>query len=223
MYIVIAGAGLVGSKVAAILAQHKHDVVVIDLDRKACEDVYAQTGAMTIVGSATDYKDLEEAGIRKADLLFTCMRKDADNISCALLSKSMGVPRVVSRVRHSTYNEAYRLAGVNSLIQMIDSLIDETIYQIESPAVQKLTSFGSGKAEMYVITIEESNRICGMTMKDIGSNPKFPRECIFSGIYRENEDKFIATRSTVKIKANDKLFLVSSHEYIQKALTFILK
>ena len=53
MYIVIAGAGLVGMHLADRLTKSKHDVVIIDLDREVCEEAYRRLGAMTINGSAS--------------------------------------------------------------------------------------------------------------------------------------------------------------------------
>ena len=62
MRVIVAGAGVVGFQVIKNLVANKHDVVVIDMDREACEAVYSETGAMTIHGSATDIRILEKAG-----------------------------------------------------------------------------------------------------------------------------------------------------------------
>lgn len=223
MYIIVAGAGLVGSQITELLIEHKHDVVVIDSNREVCEKIYAQTGAMTINGNATNYYDLQEAGIEKADLLVCCLRHDSDNISSALLAKSLGLPRVIACARQSNYTEAYRLAGVSNIVQMTDIVIDNIIYQIEFPPVKRLFSFGSGKAEMYVVTIEKKSKLIGKKIKNIVADPDFPSICVFSGIYREEKDKFVIPRGDTEIKLNDKVFVVSSHEYIRDAVEYLYK
>ena len=53
MYIVIAGAGLVGRGLAEKLVSAGHDVVVIDQDKDVCEWIASHLGAMTFHGSAT--------------------------------------------------------------------------------------------------------------------------------------------------------------------------
>ncbi|MFW5798691.1 MAG: NAD-binding protein, partial [Planctomycetota bacterium] len=51
MYVVIAGAGLVGGMVARKLLENKHDVVVVDADKAICDRLYAETGVVTIFGN----------------------------------------------------------------------------------------------------------------------------------------------------------------------------
>ena len=67
MYIVIAGAGLVGRGLARRLTEGKHDVTVIDANREVCEEVYARLGTPTIHGEATSIAVLEEAELGRAD------------------------------------------------------------------------------------------------------------------------------------------------------------
>jgi nucleoside-diphosphate-sugar epimerase len=81
MRIIVAGAGVTGYQLLKMLVGKKHDVVVIDKDREVCEEVYAETGAMTIHGSATDIRILERLarGIRMSscvlfDMTLTTLR-----------------------------------------------------------------------------------------------------------------------------------------------------
>ena len=69
MRIIVAGAGVTGYLLLKMLVAKKHDVVVIDVDREVCEEVYAETGAMTIHGSATDIRTLKKAGMQKSDVV----------------------------------------------------------------------------------------------------------------------------------------------------------
>ena len=63
MYIVIARGGMIGKGLAARLTEARHDVVVIDVDPAVCEEIYAEHGALTINGSATELRTLEQARI----------------------------------------------------------------------------------------------------------------------------------------------------------------
>ena len=84
MYIIIAGAGRVGSEITKIMVNNKHDVVVIDIDPEICNDIYSETGAMTINGNATTIRTLEKAGAEKADAILCLMHSEADNIACSI-------------------------------------------------------------------------------------------------------------------------------------------
>ena len=74
MYIVIAGAGLVGCGLAKALVASRHDVVVVDPDKSVCEWVASHLGALALNGSATNIEILEQAGIEKADVAVATMR-----------------------------------------------------------------------------------------------------------------------------------------------------
>ena len=66
MYIMIGGGGFIGKGITKELVELRHDVVVIDNDPEACEDIYAKYGAITIQGNATELETLESAGIDKS-------------------------------------------------------------------------------------------------------------------------------------------------------------
>jgi trk system potassium uptake protein TrkA len=148
MFIVVAGAGLIGSQITKSLVNNKHDVVVIDYDKDVCEQIYAETGAMTVNGNATDINVLEEAGVAKADTLLCLMREDADNISSTLLAKSLGCQRVVAFVRKKQYVEAYKIADVDALVNLSDLIIDQVIMEVEKPKVRRIMRIGGGNASI---------------------------------------------------------------------------
>ena len=79
MYIIIAGGGVVGRNLINNLNKN-HDLVVIDKDKRICERVYSEYGAITIHGDATKIETLKEAGIEKCDIALAVMRRDSDNL-----------------------------------------------------------------------------------------------------------------------------------------------
>ena len=125
MYIIIAGAGLIGYQVTKELVENKHDVVIIDRESDVCESIYSETGAIAICGNATDINTLEEAGANKADALLCLMRSAADNIACSLLAKSLKIPNIIARLRNPRYEGAYKLAGVTTIVRMADLLVNQ--------------------------------------------------------------------------------------------------
>ena len=223
MYIIVAGAGLIGREITKRLLENRHDVVVIDIDRAVCETVQTETGAMTIHGSATDIRVLDDAGATKADVLITLMRNDADNIACALLGKSLRIPRIVSRLRIPRYEEAYRLAGVTSIVRVADLLLGQIMTEVEQAKVKRLFVLGGGKAELFALTIPEGARASGMTIREIASDDGFPGECIFTGIYRGNGDDFLIPRGDAVLREGDTVFLVSSGTHIKRATDFLTR
>ncbi len=131
MYIVIGGGGISGSALAKAFTDLKHDVVVIEPKKEACESLYAATGAVTVNGSATEIQTLQEAGMERADVAIACMYRDADNMSFALLSRSLGVPRIIAKMRDPNYKVAFEAAGVNFVCDVTEMLKAEVLADID--------------------------------------------------------------------------------------------
>ena len=223
MYIIIAGAGLIGRETTRILANNKHDVVVIDIDRDVCETVHSETGAMTIHGSATSIRILEDAGAARAEVVICVMHNDADNIACALLAKTLGVPRIIARLRNPRYEQAYKLAGVTIIVRMADLLLNQIIMEVEQPRVRRIMLVGSGKAGIYAVGIPPKARSIGMAIREITAEKKFPEECVFMGIYRKEKDQFLIPRGNHVIQPEDTVFLVSRSQFIKQAADFLTR
>jgi len=221
MYIIIAGAGIIGHEVAKVLVESKHDIVIVDKDPQVCETIYAETGALTINGNATDIHVLEKAGAIKADVILCLMREAADNIACALLAKSLGIPRIVARLRNPRYAEAYLLAGVTAIVRMSDLLVNQIIMEVEQPKVRKVTTLGGGKAEVYAVKVPKNAQSIGMKIKEITEKRKFPKDVVFVGIYREEQEDFLIPRGSNVIEEGDTVFLISKSQHIKQATDFL--
>ena len=59
MRIVIAGAGILGRRLAGKLACGRHDITVVDTNRELCEALSAEFGIVAIHGNATEIGTLE--------------------------------------------------------------------------------------------------------------------------------------------------------------------
>lgn len=217
MYIIVAGAGTIGQEIIKLLVDHKHNVVVIDLDESVCKTVHAETGALAICGNATDLTILDKAGAKNADILLCLTRLDSDNIACALLGRSMGIPRLIARLHNPHYEESYRLAGVTTIVRVADLLINRIMTKIEQPRVQSIMTLGKGKAEVFAIRIPPDAKSIGIKIKEITQNRKFPGECVFIGIYKEKTEEFLIPRGDHEISQDDMIFLIARKEYIQTA------
>lgn len=223
MRIIIAGAGVIGYQITKLLVANRHGVVVVDVDRDVCETVYAETGAMAIHGSATDIRILEKAGTAKADAILCLIRSEGDNLATVVLAKSLGVPNIIALLRKPQYERAYESAGATAIIRMADLLLNQIIMEIEQPKVKKIMSLGGGKAEVYAIKIPDRARSIGMTVAEIAKHQKFPKECVFVGMYNEDVDDFIIPRGEHIIQENETVCLVSNSQHIKQVADFLTK
>jgi trk system potassium uptake protein TrkA len=106
MFILIVGAGRVGSAVAKRALDAGFDVSVLDSDPLSHERLdkdqsisWEDAGGRFTVGAALEIDGLIEAGIEQADVFMAATRGDNTNLVIAQLAqKRFNVPRVVVRV-----------------------------------------------------------------------------------------------------------------------------
>ncbi|SDL53807.1 potassium channel family protein [Halarsenatibacter silvermanii] len=221
MYIVIAGGGIVGRNLIKKLS-NEHDLVVIDIDRQVCEQIYSQFGAVSVHGSATKVGVLKDAGIEKADAAVAVMRNDADNLAFTVLANNFDVDKIMVRMRDPEYESAYRSAGASTIGSVMDMMVGKFANDIEEPKVRRLASLGDGKAEISIITIPEESHICGMTVSEITSQDEFPDEVVIAGIYNKEEDELIIPRGHRRIHSGNQVFLVANEEEMHRAAEFMV-
>jgi len=221
MYIVIAGAGLVGGNLAKSLVENHHDVVIVERDKAVCEMFASKVGVLAINGTATDIELLEQAGIRKADVAVAAMPADADNLAFALLAHHFEVPRIIARMRDPRYEAAYRIAGVTRTLNLADLFVRQLVLDIEQPALRQVANFGDGKAFIVVVVIPDGARVRGKTVMEIDQHKDFPRECVIAGIYREETKNFIFPRGDIDVRAGDQVFLAADADNVRKGAEFL--
>jgi trk system potassium uptake protein TrkA len=106
VFILIVGAGRVGSAVAKRALEAGHEVSVLDTDPLSHERLdkdqstsWEDSGGRFTVGAALEVDGLIEAGIEQADVFLAATRGDNTNLVIAQIAqRRFNVPRVVVRV-----------------------------------------------------------------------------------------------------------------------------
>jgi trk system potassium uptake protein TrkA len=221
MYIVVAGGGTVGGRLVRSLLEKRHDVVLIDTDREVCNKLYAETGVVAITGSATRIDVLKEAGAQKADIMAIATPYDPDNLASAILARSLGVPRIIVRMRDPDYENAYKVAGVTKVVRMTDLIINQMTMEIENPRIRPITAIGGGRANIFMVVVPKGARVAGKSIREIATMESFPPQCIFIAVYSEERGEFHIPRGEQVIRENDELFLIATAENIRKVDEFL--
>jgi trk system potassium uptake protein TrkA len=123
MFILIVGAGRVGSAVAKQALQAGHDVSVLDEDPLSHEqldkdlvDTWEDAGGRFTVGTALEVDALIEAGIDQADVFIASTNGDNTNLVVAQIAqKRFDVPRVVVRVLDPARAAWYAEQGLHTI------------------------------------------------------------------------------------------------------------
>ena len=104
MHIVIIGAGQVGSFLARNLS-HEHDIVIIEKEPETATRLQESLDVLIINGDGDNPEVLKEAHIEKADVILAVSGDDKTNILASSYSASIGVPKIVVRIRDVAYLE----------------------------------------------------------------------------------------------------------------------
>ncbi len=223
MYIVVAGGGMVGGSLIKKLLDNKHDVVLIEQNKDLCEKMYAETGVITIHGSASQLEILKDAKIQKADVFIAATASDTDNLAATIMAKSFNIPNIIIRMRDINYENAYKVAGADTIVAVTELMVNRMIFEVEKPMVQKITTIGSGKADIFRIVVPENGKTAGKSIADISSTDKFPNECRFLAVYNKDNDELTISRGDHVLKEKDELFLIAGADDITTAAEYLLQ
>lgn len=115
MNVVIMGCGRVGAAVASRLGAEGNHVTILDTDAYAFHRLPSAFGGRCLVGSGTDDRILEMAGIRQADAFLALATGDNRNLLAAQKAKHVfGVPVAVSRVKDPLRSELFAQLGIRT-------------------------------------------------------------------------------------------------------------
>lgn len=223
MFVLIAGAGALGREVAKALSDLRHDVIVVDISKAVCESVYAELGVVAVHGSATDLHVLEEAGARRADVVVALMHSDAENITTALLAHSVGVSRILARLRDPGYEAAYREAGVTHVVRSTRLLRNQIVLHVQHADVRQIVNLGDHDVEMFSVEVPAGSPCAGQTIREIAARSGFPHEALVAGIVGAKDGGFTIPRGDHVIRAGDTVYLLARGDDVDRLVTLMTK
>ena len=116
LYVIIVGCGKMGSIVANEASKEGHNVVVIDKDEKAFENLSPEFSGFTILGDATEVENLRAAKIDKADIVLALTNDDNTNFMVSMIARRVfGVEKVIARVYDPENFELFRQFDINAI------------------------------------------------------------------------------------------------------------
>ncbi|EMA24614.1 potassium channel family protein [Haloarcula argentinensis] len=208
MYIVIVGAGDIGSPLLEIATAGGNEVVVIERDKERAERASRQYDCLVINDDATVKDTLEDAGADRADALISTTDQDATNIMVCLLAQELEVPDIVSVVHNPEHMNVFRQIGVNTM-QNPQRLIAEYLYRaVKRPSIVDFMRIGD-RAEVFEITVTPDAPIAGKTLEEANTEGLIGGQTLIVAIERNGDGDPITPRGDTRIEANDLLTVYS--------------
>jgi trk system potassium uptake protein TrkA len=208
MYLIIIGAGDIGTPLVDLATEGGNEVVVIERDEERAERASRGYDCLVINDDATSRETLRDAGAERADALISTTDQDATNIMVCLLAQELSVPEIVSVVHNPEHMNVFRQIGVNTM-QNPQSLIAEYLYRaVSRPSIVDFMHIGE-EAEVFEIAVESDAPIAGMTLREADEAGLIGDETLIVAIERDEADGPITPRGNTRIETNDLLTVYS--------------
>ncbi len=221
MYIIIAGAGVVGFHLASMLAEEGQEVTVVEQSEEVLDNVRRQLDVATVLGSAATPKVLKEAEVHRADLVIAVTDSDETNMLTCFLAKESGVSTTAARIRNPEYLGYFippsKLPSAPRRVIRVKSLGVDVFINPEFEAAKEITSllssfyptpvenFADGRVQIKNFKVGE-----GKMVKNPLGKIKFPKPCVVAAIARAGG--IIMPSADELLKQDDHVYLVGSRE-----------
>jgi trk system potassium uptake protein TrkA len=206
MYIVIVGAGSIGTPLIEIATRGGNEVVVVERDEEKAERAAADFDCLVLNDDATTKETLEDAGADRADALISTTDQDATNIMVCLLAEELAVPAIVTVVHNPEHMGIFRRIGVNTM-ENPQRLIAEYLYRsVKRPSIVDYMRVGDD-AEVFEITVTENAPVVGRTIGGLAEEGHLD-DLLVVAIERDDDDPMRARGDTV-IRPGDLLTVFS--------------
>ncbi len=217
MYIVIAGAGRLGLILAKGLQEKKHQVCLIDKDKRLCNLLAREFDKIMVVcGDATFPDVLRDAQIEKANVTVAATSTDEDNIIFSYFAKELfGVKRTVSRVNNPKHTPLYKYMNVDNPVDSTSIIAGVIEEEASFSDVMTLLSIKKGRLSIVRVDIPENSPIANKSLKEI----KLPSNSVLISVLRGPE--IIIPSGSTTILAGDEVIattLINTEEDLTKAL-----
>jgi trk system potassium uptake protein TrkA len=214
---VIIGAGEVGLNTARMLSHEGHDVVLIETDEQLVEKASEELDVLVIAGNGANPKLLNEAGIKRSDLLIAASSSDEVNIIACLAAKSQGVARTVARIHNPDYYEpgepfAREMLGIDFIIHTEQMAAGEIKEALLVPGAINIDTFAEDSIEVAEVILDDGSAAVGRALKDV----ELPDNSLIVGVVRGG-DALVPRGGTV-LERRDHVLLISARRQISEAV-----
>ncbi|SEW23499.1 potassium channel family protein [Natrinema salifodinae] len=200
MYLVIVGAGDIGSNLIERAVGDGNDVVVIERNDERANAASAEYDCLVLNADATNHDTLREAGIERADAVISTTDVDATNIMVMLLAQEHDVPNLVSVVHDPENLPVFEKIGV-TLIENPQQLIADHLYHtVRYPNVGDFVDLDD-ETELVELTVTETAPMSGQLLETATESGTLPEGSLVVALERDGEIR--APRGETTIRTGD--------------------
>lgn len=222
MYIIILGAGQVGSTLAENLVNEHNDITIIDSDIKKLEELQNRLDIRTVHGPGSNPEIMSLAGAENADMLVAVTNSDETNlVACAIANKLFHIPTKIARVRSSHYlqhkdilfnDDGFAVDYPISPEQLVTDYIKRLI---EYPSALQVLDFAEGKVQLVGIRSYFGGPLVGKPLDSLKIHmPNY--QARVAAIYRGTRS--IPLSGSTVIEIGDEVFFIAAAHHLRESM-----
>lgn len=205
MFVIIVGAGKVGTHLAQLLRKGGAQVRVIEERRERIPALKRELSDEAVVmGSGADPILLEQAGVREADVVAAVTGADETNLVVAGLSRSeFKVPRVIARVNHPKNLWMFTpKMGVDVALNQADILAHLIAEEMSVGEMMTLLKLRKGEYSLVEEKVHPKSEVAGEAIMKLA----LPAESIIAAVIRDG--KLLVPRGSLVLLPGDEVLAV---------------
>ena len=223
MRILIIGAGNAGRHLAGKLSEERHDIVIIDNDEDALQEISAQFDIQTVQGEGSSPRVLEEAGLSKADLVVAVTDRDEVNILACAYAQAAGVAHKVARVSnpdfiHSESKFDLRRMGIDLVISQKEECAQEIFTVLRMPGTLEAVDMLEERVLAVGIKVHMDSPLVLQSLKTF-SHPEMLQKVRLIALLRG--DELLVPKGDTQLMIGDDIYFVGEppavHEFLEWA------
>lgn len=213
MFVLIAGGGRTGARLANLLINQNYKVRLIENRRELLGLLHQELPTEVIYeGNPVDPSILEAAGLRDAHAVAAVTSTDSTNLALCFLAKTMfDVPRTIARVNNPNnawlFNENFHVDVALNSADVLAHLIQEEMSLGDMMTIFKVRR---GRYSVVEEKVPAGARAIGVQLKDLG----LAEYCVIAAIIRDGV--MTLPRGDSALQAEDEIIAVASTEGAQK-------
>ncbi|MCM1284113.1 MAG: Trk system potassium transporter TrkA [Muribaculaceae bacterium] len=219
MKIVIAGDGKVGLSLTEKLGAEGHDLTLIDLNKRVLDSSVERYDVMGVQGNCASMRVLEQADIRKAELLIAATSADEINLLSCMTAHALNAKlHTIARIRNPEYGrQIFTMRDVYKLSLMVNpekQAAREIERLIKYPGFLQRDTFARSRVEIVELRVDADSRLKDVALNNLGSVV----DCrVLVCVVSRDGEAFIPGGDFV-LRAGDLIFVTAEAEELTRLL-----
>ena len=186
----------------------------MDPEPSRLEGLDSDYDIMTMLGSPTSIKALEEAGTASADLFVAVPPDESRNMNACILAHAIGAKKTVARIDNYEYLDTklkpfFRKLGIDSLIYPEVLAAQDIINGLKMSWVRQRWDVHGGALVMLGVKLRDTSEILNRPLKEL-CGPDDPYHVV---AIKRHDDTIIPSGND-ELHTNDLVYFMTTKEYI---------